>query len=171
MEALAAVPRLRLRLIGPASQGFETRLTHRAEALGIADRIETRPPVAPDDVLATIEDAAMGLVLIQPTWLSHQLSLPNKLFEYVVAGLPVVASDLPVMGPFVRDEGIGEVVPPSDVRALAAAMHRLADPAQNTAARERVRSFGERVNWQQERRVLEGVYRATLERRPARAAS
>lgn len=171
MEALAAVPGLRLRLIGPASPGFETRLTDHAQALGIANRIETRPPVAPDDVLAAIEDATMGLVLIQPTSLSHQLSLPNKLFEYVVAGLPVVASDLPVMGPFVRDEGIGEVVSPSDVRALAAAMRRLADPAQNTAARDRVRSFGERVNWQQERRVLEGVYRAALERRPARAAS
>ncbi|HZC31630.1 MAG TPA: glycosyltransferase [Gaiellaceae bacterium] len=171
VEALAAVPNLRLRLIGPASQGFATQVAQHAEARGVANRVETRPPVDPDRVPAAIADAAMGLVLIQPTSLSHRLSLPNKLFEYVVAGLPVVASDLPVMGPLVRDEGIGEVVPPADVDALAAAMQRLADPARNSAARERVRSLGERVNWQQERRVLEDVYRGALERRPATAAS
>lgn len=171
MEALAGVPNILLRLIGPVSQGFATHLAHHAEELGVAGRVETRPPVAPDGVLAAIADAAMGLVLIQPTSLSHRLSLPNKMFEYVVAGLPVVASDLPVMGPLVRDEGIGEVVPPADVGALAAAMQRLADPARNSAARVRVRSFGERVNWQQERRVLEDVYRRALERRTATAAS
>jgi hypothetical protein len=37
-------------------------------------------------------------------------------------------------------------------------MRRLAEPARNAEARERVRSFGERVNWQQERRMLEGAY-------------
>ena len=86
------------------------------------------------------------------------MSLPNKLFEYTAAGVPVLASELPVMGPLVREEGLGEVVPPADVDAIAAAMRRLIDPVRNAAVRDRVSAFGERVNWQHERRVLEEVY-------------
>jgi glycosyltransferase involved in cell wall biosynthesis len=171
LQALATVPALRLRLIGRADEGFETSLTRQAETLGVADRVEIRPPVAPAHVAAAVAEATMGLVLIQPTSLSHRFSLPNKLFEYVTAGVPVLASDLPEMGPLVREEGIGEVVAPADVDALAAAMRRLSDPARNAETRERVRRFGERVNWREERRVLEEVYRAALERRPPTAAS
>jgi glycosyltransferase involved in cell wall biosynthesis len=95
------------------------------------------------------------------------MSLPNKLFEYTAAGVPVLATELPMMGPLVREEGIGEVVPPADVDAIAAAMRRLLDPARNAVVREGVRSFNERVNWQQERHVLEEVY-ARLRPQPAR---
>jgi glycosyltransferase involved in cell wall biosynthesis len=64
------------------------------------------------------------------------------------------------MGPLVRVEKIGEVVPPADVKAIAAAVRRLADPDRKAEVRERVRSFGERVNWERERGVLEDAYRA-----------
>ena len=39
----------------------------------------------------------MGLCLIQPICRSYELTLPNKLFEYACAGLPILASDLPVI--------------------------------------------------------------------------
>jgi glycosyltransferase involved in cell wall biosynthesis len=158
VRALAAVPGLRLRLIGPDAEGFSARIVHEAEIAGVLERIEILPPVPPAEVSAALAGARMGLVLIQPTSLSHRLSLPNKLFEYVAAGVPVLASDLAVIGPLVRDEAIGEVVQPADVDAIAAAMRRLADPAYNAEVRKRVRSFGESVNWGQERRVLEAVY-------------
>jgi glycosyltransferase involved in cell wall biosynthesis len=124
----------------------------------VLDRLDVRPPVPPSEVGKAIADADVGLVLIQPTSLSHRMSLPNKLFEYVAAGMPLIATDLPVMGPLVRDEGIGEVVPPGDVKAIAAALRRLADPARNAEVRKRVRAFGKHTNWEQERRVLEDVY-------------
>lgn len=158
IAALAAVPALRLRLVGADSNGFAEQLRKHAETIGVADRVEVWPAVPPSRVAEVIADSDLGLVLIQPTSLSHRMSLPNKLFEYTAAGIPVLASELPVMGPLVREEGIGEVVPPADVDAIAAAMRRLIDPVRNAAVRDRVRAFGERVNWQHERRVLEKVY-------------
>ena len=156
--ALAGIPELRLRLVGADNDGFGAQLRERAKAIGVEDRLETRPPVPPSEIVEAIADADMGLVLIQPTSLSHRMSLPNKLFEYTAAGLPVVASELPILGPLVREEGIGEVVPPDDVDAIANAMRRLAEPHRNAEVRARVRAFGTRVNWQQERRLLESVY-------------
>lgn len=158
IRALALAPGLRLRLMGSGSHGYRAQLDDVAAQAGVSDRIEYRPPVEPAAVADTIASADMGIVLTEPTCLNNVLSLPNKLFEYAAAGLPIIASDLPLLGALVRDEGIGEVVPPADVEATAAAMRRLADPARNAEVRDRVRSFGERVTWQQERRVLEKVY-------------
>ena len=170
LRALPSVPQLRLRLVGPDNDGYAAHIRSEAEALGVADRLEILPPVRPVDVPAALAGARMGLALIQPSVLSYRLSLPNKLFEYVAAGVPVLASDLPVLGRTVQEEGIGEVVPPGDVPAIAAAMRRLAEPARNAEARERVRSFAERSTWQRERLVLEDVY-ARLPRRTRRTAA
>lgn len=158
IRALALAPGLRLRLMGSGSDGYLSHLDRVADEAGVRDRVEYRPPVEPGAVADTIAGGDVGLVLTQPTCLNNVLSLPNKLFEYTAAGLPVIAGDLPLLGPLVREEGIGEAVPPADVEAIAAAMRRLADPARNADARERVRSYGERVNWEHERRVLEEVY-------------
>jgi glycosyltransferase involved in cell wall biosynthesis len=160
IEALAAVPVLRLRLMGDSSDDYKAQLARCAVEAGVADRIEYRQPVEPPEVSETIAGADMGVLLTQPTCLNNELSLPNKLFEYVAAGIPIVASDLPVIGAIIRQEGIGEAVPPANVDAIAEAMRSLMDPARNTEVRERVRSYAERTTWEQERRLLEDVYRS-----------
>ena len=53
---------------------------------------------------------------IQPTTLNHRLTTPNKLFEAMAAGVPVVASDLPGMAPIVRETGCGVLVRPGRPR-------------------------------------------------------
>jgi glycosyltransferase involved in cell wall biosynthesis len=161
IQALALVPNLRLRLMGYGSEEYRAQLDNCAKTAGVADRIEYRPPVEPAAVADTIASADMGIVLTQPTCLNNVRSLPNKLFEYAAAGLPIVGSDFPVIGPLVREEGIGEAVQPDDVAAVAGALRRLVEPDRNAGVRAHVRAFGERVNWQQERRLLEEVYVST----------
>jgi glycosyltransferase involved in cell wall biosynthesis len=165
--ALALVPDLRLRLMGygTRSDWYQTQLDDCAAAAGVADRIEYRAPVEPTAVPETIAGADMGIVLTQPTCLNNVQSLPNKLFEYIAAGLPVVASDLPVIGPLVREGGIGIPVQPENVAAIAAAMRYLSDPDRNAEVRDHVRAFSDRVNWQTERPALERVYAQLLDGR------
>jgi glycosyltransferase involved in cell wall biosynthesis len=64
---------------------------------------------------------------IQPSTLNHRLTTPNKLFEAMAAGVPVVASDLPGMAPIVRETGCGVLCDPTDVDALAAAITSILD--------------------------------------------
>jgi glycosyltransferase involved in cell wall biosynthesis len=171
VRALPAAPGLRLRLIGPDAEGFSAQIALEAEHAGVADRVEILPPVPPAEVIDAIAGALLGLVLIQPTSLSHRLSLPNKLFEYVAAGIPVLASDLPVIGPLVRNEGLGEVVAPDDVDGIATAMRRLADAEASAVLRLRLRKFAERSTWALEKHRLAEVYESACRLRAASAES
>jgi len=159
IRALALVPDLRLRLIGPGPESYLRALARCAQLAGVSNRVEMRLAVAPAAVLDSIADADFGLVLIEPVCRSYELTLPNKLFEYAAAGLPVLASDLPVIGPLVRESGIGEVVRVDDVTQIAAGMRRLAEPLISAQRRSRVRVFSQQATWQSERRLLEHVYR------------
>jgi glycosyltransferase involved in cell wall biosynthesis len=161
IDALALATELRARLIGPGSHRYKVSLQRRAERVGAADRLEIEAAVSPSEVLAAIAGSSLGLMLIQPVCRSYELTLPNKLFEYAAAGLPILASDLPVIGEVVRAEQLGEVVRPDDVEAIAQAMRRLADPRLNGEVRARVLAFAERETWHRERRVLEQIYGAT----------
>lgn len=158
IEALTLVPELRLRLIGPGRDSYRYELQRRIETAGVIDRAEVCPAVPAGGVLAAIRGATMGLMLIQPACRSYELTLPNKLFEYAAAGLPILGSDLPVIGPLVRDEGLGEVVPADDIALIARGLRRLADPDLNASRRARVRAFAERVTWERERAILEHIY-------------
>lgn len=65
------------------------------------------PPVPPERLLDYTAAADVGLALIADACPSYFFCLPNKLFEYIIAGVPVVASDFPDMATIVRKYGCG----------------------------------------------------------------
>lgn len=67
-------------------------------------------PVPPEDVLDYTESADAGIHLIQNTCLNHYYCLPNKLFEYAMAGLPVIVSNMLEMKSLVEAYNMGVVV-------------------------------------------------------------
>ena len=158
IAALARVPDLRLALIGPVADGYRAELLAAAERAGVSDRVELRGPVPPEDVVAALAGAAMGLCLIQPVCRSYELTLPNKLHEYAAAGVPVLASDLPVIAGTVREWDAGEVVPPADPVGVAEGMRRLLDPHRAAQVRAGARAMAAASRWEDEREVLAGVY-------------
>ncbi len=160
IDAVALVPGLRLRLIGPGGPATVAGLWQHARAVGIADRFEVADPVPSDRVIDALAGATLGLSLFQPICLSYELTMPNKLLEYVAAGLPVVTSDVPVCAAFVREHGIGEVVPARDPAGIAEGIRRLLEPRRAAEVRYRVRVAAKQFNWTNERQVLRGVYAA-----------
>ncbi len=169
IDALALAPAMRMRAIGPGSEQYRASLIERATAAGVADRIELQPPVSPAQLSTALAQATVGLCLIQPVCTSYELTLPNKLFEYAAAGVPVLASDMPTMAALVRKNGLGEVVPADDTRAIAAALERLAQPDRRGEAAQRALAFVQANNWASESVALAEVYRrAAAKRRPAR---
>jgi glycosyltransferase involved in cell wall biosynthesis len=162
MRALALAPGLRMRLVGPGGEGYRAALRRLADELGIAGRLEISAPVAPGDVVTAIAGADLGLMLIQPVCRSYELTLPNKLFEYAAAGLPILASDLPVIGPIVRENALGEAVAPDDRQAIAQAMGRLLDPQRNRELRARVLEFARLNTWERERETLAAAYETAM---------
>jgi glycosyltransferase involved in cell wall biosynthesis len=159
IAALVALPGARLVLLGPGTAATRGRLRALAEGHGVADRLEIRPAVPPEKVVDALADSDVGLALIQPLALSYELTLPNKLFEYLAAGLPVIATDLPVLGRLVAELGVGETVPPNDPAAIAAAGHRLASRTAREQLAPHVEAARRRFTWENERPALVGLYR------------
>jgi glycosyltransferase involved in cell wall biosynthesis len=162
IDALALAPRIRLRAIGPGAPEYRASLIERAETLGVAQRVELHPPVPPARVLAALADATAGLCLIQPVCRSYELTLPNKLFEYAAAGVPVLASDLPTIATVVRAQGLGEVVCCDDPHGIAAGLERLVAPARWSEAARRSHAFAKANDWSAESRALARIYSEAL---------
>ncbi len=104
-----------------------------------------------------------GLVVLQPTR-AYRESLPIKLFEYMAAGIPVIASDFVPWRRLVEDAGCGICVDPTDPAAVAAAIREL--DADRPRAREmglRGRdAFQARFNWSSEEAKLLELYRSLV---------
>jgi glycosyltransferase involved in cell wall biosynthesis len=161
IDALPLLPEVRLRAVGPGAPRYRAGLLARARGAGVLDRVELCRPVAPGDVKEVLAEAGVGLCLIQPVCRSYELSLPNKLFEYAAAGVPVLASDLPVIGTLVRREGLGEVAPAGDPHAIAASLQRLLEPERRRLAAERAQAYAAAHSWAGDARTLAGVYGPT----------
>jgi len=97
-------------------------------------------PVPQEHAVAALRDFEVGVVFDRPQSRNSELSLPNKLFEYLMGGLAVVAPALPGLRGVVEDEGVGVTVEPGDTAALGAALEELAaDRPRVTAMRRRAR--------------------------------
>lgn len=161
IDALALVPQLRLRAVGPGAAAYRAALAQRAADRGVDRRVSLLSPVAPSEIPSALAGAAFGLCLIEPVCRSYELSLPNKLFEYLAAGLPVLAGSVPVIAEVVRDGGLGQVVVgPGDPAAIADAARRLLDPDIRSAAVAAAAAFAAANSWERESGLLGDVYEA-----------
>ena len=132
---------------------MEGRLRELAAASPARDRIHFLPPVPPAGLLAWVASADVGVMPNQPTTLNERLSTPNKLFECLTAGTPVVSSDFPerrriVMGG--PDGPLGRVCDPTSPAAIAASIREIVElaPDETAALRERCRRAGrDRYGW------------------------
>lgn len=152
-EAAEAVLRVRdaaLVLLGFGP--WADRLRERDRDPRFAGRHVTLPPVHPDEVPAWTASADVTIVAVPANSLNQRLSTPNKFWESIAAGTPIVVGrDLVVMRDIVEREQIGAVADPLDPDDLARAISSVLDrPAAEVAAmRARcLRLAHERYNWE-----------------------
>jgi glycogen(starch) synthase len=111
---------IRIPLVDPR----ELRETVAARAL--RGRVKVLEPVPPDRVLDALAEFEVGLIFDRPQSRNSELSLPNKLFEYLMAGLAVVAPRLESLGPLLEGERVGVTFEPGDLDGLIRSLERLA---------------------------------------------
>jgi glycosyltransferase involved in cell wall biosynthesis len=111
------------------------------------------------DILKWLQRARVGLIPWLPTP-NNLKGTPVKLFEYMLAGIPVVASDFGFISLIVRDTGCGLLVPPGDATALSKAIEvLLRDPAKAAEMGQRGwRAVIDRYNWGSEEKKLVALY-------------
>ncbi|NLE71201.1 MAG: glycosyltransferase family 4 protein [Actinomycetales bacterium] len=129
-----------------------------AEEVGVADRVHLVDPVDPEQVIDFLRSADVGVHPMVRGLANHEMALPNKLFDYVYAGLPVVVSDVAEMQRFVREWGVGRTFDPDDPAALAAEVRAVL--ADLPAYRERAASPELRAafSWERQAANLAALY-------------
>ena len=116
--------------------------------------------VSQADLPAYTTSADLGVVLTQDTCLNHQLTLPNKLFEYIHAGLPVICSNLPALSQVVNQYQFGELVDPEDATSIAHGIESiLNDPACYSQMKANAIKATDDFNWQNESIKLLKIYK------------
>ena len=159
IEAAAGFSKAALVLIGDGPN--EGLLKTQVAQSGLENRVYFIPRVPFHQLHAYTCSADLGLCLIKGAGKSFYYSMPNKLFEYLIAGLPVLASNFPEMRSVVDATGAGEAVDPQDVTAIRDCVERLLADAElrqqyANAARQAARHY----NWERESRHLTELYAA-----------
>jgi glycosyltransferase involved in cell wall biosynthesis len=159
VHAIAMLPEsLQARLVlagifSPAELEQEIRKVsgwERVEFLGWQDRV---------GIVRQLELARVGLVLLQPQP-CYLESYPIKLFEYMSAGIPVVASDFPLWRQIVESVGCGVLVDPANPKAISDAISWLLDHTEEAEAMgvRGMRAVAESFNWGNEADKLLHLY-------------
>lgn len=134
LTAAREIDSVRLTFIGEGP--FEAEM--REQALPLGERAIIHPFVHPTDLPDFTVGADLGACLIEPLTESLRLSLPNKLFEYLNAGVPVLASPLPEIQRIVQAFDVGTLADPADSGAIVEALHQASSPTARSSWRSRI---------------------------------
>lgn len=123
------------------------------------DRVLFLPPVPASEMVEGSAEADIGLIPYLPTCLNNYLCTPNKLFEYMMAGVAVAGADVPELRRFIAGEDLGSLFDPRSPRDLARALEELAEPERLAGCAARARRAAEdRFNWEREGEKLVALY-------------
>jgi len=147
---------------------LEATLRAAAAEPALAGRVHVLKAVAPEVLDRWVSGADVGMCTVLPSTLNHRISTPNKLFESIGAGVPVVGSDFATMRDILLgdpDGPLGAVCDPTSAQAVATAIHSILSmsPADRAALRARcIRAAATRWNWEAQAARLTELY-ATLQ--------
>ena len=159
IEALARLPgRFRLRLTGPVRQpGYDAALRRLADALGVAGRVAFHDAVPSADLIAHASEADIGIYVTRGQGIQERAALPNKIFEYAMAGLAVVGGPAPGVVDFIERNRLGVAVTDVTPEALAARLLAMT-PADLATWQANALAAAKVDNWEAEERKLLAVY-------------
>jgi glycosyltransferase involved in cell wall biosynthesis len=158
---LAAVERLpdaHLAFLGDPEPGYGITLQAAARERGLQERVAMLPSVPLEQLLAHTAEADVGVTLLQDTCENHRLALPNKLFEYIAAGVPVVASALPETRRLIERYGVGWCVAPGDAAELAETLDLALRHRGDPELRGRLAQAAGELSWEREQLRLLDLY-------------
>ena len=128
IEALPLVDGVHLVIRGPGLEKdahYTRYYTDYAAKLGVGERVTLLPPVPSRDVLAAAQGADVGLWTLPNLSKNFYYALPNKLFEYLGAELPVLVANFPEAAALVRRYNVGLTFDPYSPASIAESMRTM----------------------------------------------
>lgn len=138
---------------------FEAELKRLVEPHPWRERVRFLGRVEPAEILNLTAGADLGVIPYLPIDLNHRLCSPNKFFEYVQAGVPIVAHDLAFFRDMGQRYGVVETADLASDRGMAGAVTgMLSQPEKLERMRSACRAAAETLHWETEARKLLAAY-------------
>jgi len=143
----------RLTIRGPADAGYLDDLRREIDAAGIEARVSIAPPVPMTGLVREAASFDVGLFALPDHSRHNHLALPNKIFEYAMAGLALCVSDLPEIARLVRAHDLGVLISGTTPAAIAAVVNRLTREAID-GYKAKALLAARSLNWEKESEML-----------------
>ena len=134
-------------------------LKEKVKQLNLKDKVIFKPRMSYREMMQHTQCADVGLTLDKDTNINYRYSLPNKIFDYIHAGIPVLASDLPEIRKIVEEYNIGLITDTHDPKLLADVMKKLNDPVLVEKWKTNLPAAAKELNWEKEKTILIETFR------------
>jgi glycosyltransferase involved in cell wall biosynthesis len=161
IEAVAMTEDVCLLVVG--SGDIVPRLKEMVQNLDIGQKVRFIPSVKWDVLLKYTKASDIGMCIEKDTNLNYHYSLPNKLFDYIAAGIPVVVSDLPETRKIVIESGCGitlSSVTPEQISYTFCEL--IKNPDKLAMFKLKAIKASEKLNWENESLKVEEFYKLVL---------
>jgi glycosyltransferase involved in cell wall biosynthesis len=158
IKALHFIDNLDLIIIGYGK--VEEELKAFVDEQGMLKRVHFLGRVDRDKLFNYTKQATLGMVLEEPVGLSFKFSLPNKLFDYIHAEIPIIAGNLPEISRIVNDYNVGVLVENYQPETIAKTIHNLLkNETLLSKIKENQKSAKEILCWEIEQKKLDNYFK------------
>lgn len=145
------------------SKEYKNRLEQMAQDLSVEERICFHEAVPLEELYKYVGAADVGMVLIRNTFLSYYYSLPNKFFENIQSGTPMISSNFPEMEKLMNEFHIGLTCSPDDIMSINNCVEKMrTDEAFYKSCRKNVMLAKKSLCWENEKSILVEAYSKIL---------
>lgn len=164
-KLIAAMPFLpSCKLIIAGTGDVEKELKHLSESLKLSERITFLGRITPNKLHPITCSASIGVSIEEYLGLNYRYALPNKLFDYIQAGLPVLVSNLPEMARIVTEYNIGLTISSSSTaKELAESISQmLSDESKLAQWQTNVAKAATELVWENEKGKLITIFQNAI---------
>ena len=164
LEIVKNMPEVNAVILGDGAEPYMNSLKKTAEEYGITKRIMFHPAVSIRELWKYVGAADIGMLTIPAVAKSYYYMLPNKLFENVHSGTPIIGSDFPETSRLVKQYGLGLLCDPDSTEDICACVNKmLADKELYNTCKRNTLNAKEELCWEKEKIILKDAFRCHLE--------
>lgn len=157
IDAMQYIPDYKLLIAGKGD--LEKELQNQVEELSLQDRVIFTGNLDFKELQKITKTAKIGFSLEQGTSLNYKYALPNKIFDYIQYGVPVLCSNLPEMSKIITDFKVGQSVNCKTGKELANIIAELiSKPDLLTDYHKNCKDAAKELNWENEEQYLKKLF-------------
>ena len=144
---------------GPLKQPLENQI----KTLNLTEKVTLQPFVESENLIKKIQNADLGISLIEADSINRANALPNKFFEYIHAGLPVLASNISTLRAYIQKYNVGLTADPYNQQQIIKALKQVFNnKSLLTEYRANCIKAAKELCWQNESKKLQMIYTELL---------